>query len=75
MPGDPGTDCVARGKDLSQLHKFQGLEGSVPQNEFSEERLVHEQREFYSQKSAPAQDLKPKLPDMLMQAKKKKLIF
>lgn len=60
MPGDPGTDCVARGKDLSWLHKCQGLEVSLPQNELSEERLTNEQGEFYSQKSAPAQESKAK---------------
>lgn len=60
VPGDPGTDCEAGGKDLSWLRKFQGLEVSLPQNEFSEERFIHEQGEFYSQKSASAQESKAK---------------
>lgn len=60
MPGDPGTDCVARGKDLSWLNKCQGLEMSLPQNELSEERSIREQGDFYSHKSARAQESKAK---------------
>lgn len=71
VPGDPGTDCEAGGKDLSWLQKFQGLEVSLPQNEFSEERFIHKQGEFYSQRSQPQlRSPKPKLSDMVMQAKK-----
>lgn len=51
---------MARGKDFSWLHKCQGLEVSLPQNELSEERVTHEQGEFYSQKSASAQEFKVK---------------
>lgn len=62
---------MARGKDLSRLHKCQGLEVSLPQNELSE-KLTHEQGE----KSAPDQESKVKAArhgDAVK--KKKKLIF